>query len=337
MKLLSIWSRRPRTAAEWFTRLRQPPVTRDCSDSFMRWLASTPGNEVAYEAREIVWELSADLRGRPGFDALIKEAEAVAAERRAGVLRGSWIPMPLRVRPLTAAAAVLGIALVGFASFFWITRPVLGDYQTAIGEQRVVALPDGSTVTLNTGSHIHTRYTRTSRIVDLDVGEALFSVAKDPRRPFEVRTLNGVTTDIGTQFVVRRTGERAEVTVIEGVVRVNTATSVKVEDGVTLSAGQAMDYSAAGDRSPVRAGDLQRIEAWRAHRILFSDTPLSDAINEYNRYAAVPIVLQVDSLAPRRVHGVFRIGEEQAFIHALEQALPVRAVETPTQIAIVAK
>ena len=59
-------------------------------------------------------------------------------------------------------------------------------YRTAIGEQRIVKLEDGSIVTLNTRSQIKVRFERDRRRIDLIEGEALFEVAHDTARPFQV-------------------------------------------------------------------------------------------------------------------------------------------------------
>jgi transmembrane sensor len=62
---------------------------------------------------------------------------------------------------------------------------------------------------------------------------------------------------------------------------------------------------------------------------------LADAIEEYNRYSTKPVILEAPELADRRVHGIFRVGDEEAFIHALERALPVRAKRGPDTITLV--
>ncbi len=59
-------------------------------------------------------------------------------------------------------------------------------YATQVGEQRSIALNDGSTVELDTRSRIRVRLERDARKIELLEGQALFHVAKDERRPFIV-------------------------------------------------------------------------------------------------------------------------------------------------------
>ncbi len=77
------------------------------------------------------------------------------------------------------------------------------------------------------------------------------------------------------------------------------------------------------------------VRGWQAHRIVFTDMALSDALDEYNRYTKIPIVLGDKGLATRRINGVFRIDDQTSFITALEQGLHVAA--TPAEKSIVLK
>ena len=91
--------------------------------------------------------------------------------------------------------------------------------ETAVGEQRTVTLPDGSSVELNTASQVAIRYTARTRAVQLTRGEAHFTVASDRSRPFSVHAAGRVVTAVGTAFTVQLRRDAVEVTVAEGRVR----------------------------------------------------------------------------------------------------------------------
>src|ERR1700730_2385077 len=80
------------------------------------------------------------------------------------------------------AAAVIATAVLSLHSF------VAQACTTAVGEQRVCPLEDGSVVYLNTDSRVEVEYTRDQRNVLLMRGEALFSVARNRSRPFIVQS-----------------------------------------------------------------------------------------------------------------------------------------------------
>jgi transmembrane sensor len=100
-----------------------------------------------------------------------------------------------------------------------------GVYATTLGEQRSLALNDGSTVQLNSLSKIRIRYSQYERTVDLVEGQALFHVAKDSTRPFIVYSGQTRVRAVGTQFDVYRKADGIVVTVVEGRVAVLPASS----------------------------------------------------------------------------------------------------------------
>src|SRR5262249_7480712 len=92
----------------------------------------------------------------------------------------------------------------------------------AVEEQRSAVLGDGSLVTLNTASSFEVRMIKDHRIVKLLAGEALFKVAYDSARPFDVTTGDTTVRAVGTQFDVNHRPTSTTVTVVEGRVAVFT-------------------------------------------------------------------------------------------------------------------
>lgn len=91
------------------------------------------------------------------------------------------------------AASVL--LLIGLG-WWWNQRPL--NYQTALQEQQLIDLPDGSVVRLNAESEMQFQQGQ-ERSVQL-AGEAWFNVA--PGIPFAVQTANGKVSVLGTSFNV---------------------------------------------------------------------------------------------------------------------------------------
>src|SRR5207245_2615866 len=76
--------------------------------------------------------------------------------------------------------------------------PLIREASTDIGERSVLALADGSKVTLNTASAVRADYTGRERRLTLVRGEAFFDVAKDPTRPFMVTAGSRQVIAVGT-------------------------------------------------------------------------------------------------------------------------------------------
>src|SRR5262249_53251968 len=119
--------------------------------------------------------------------------------------------------PYLKAASFVIVCLAAAAAYWWAGNPV---YSTDIGEQRTIALKDGSRVELNARSKIKVLYSKERRSIELIEGQALFSVAKDPTRPFVVSSGNARVRAVGTQFDLYRKPVGTVVTVVEGRVAV---------------------------------------------------------------------------------------------------------------------
>ena len=315
-------------AADWFAKVHTPDMDPVSEQSWLKWIEDTD-HQQAYENCELAWELAADLRNSPTLAALLSEADALVTQRRAAAAaRPKW---RLPVWQVGLAASVIA---VGALAWLFLNRPTAVAYTTAVGEQRTVVLPDGSTVLLNTDSDVRVELSRHLRRVALARGEALFSVAHDPGRPFEVHALNGVTTAVGTQFDVEIVRSSAAVSVLEGTVTVGGAGTGTVAPPVAVPAGSGVGYTREGTLSQLRPAEVSRIQGWRMQRLVFNDIPLATALVEYNRYRRTPLVLSDPALGSRHINGVFHMGDEAAFLSAMEQGLHLKATRGDTQTVL---
>src|ERR1700760_3749852 len=155
-------------AAYWAARVDRGVLTPDQNQALQAWLAADPRALGAYGRMRAV--ALATLRARalgPDFN----PADFAIVQSRRTLLKTG-----------TAIAATL---LVGSAGAWEVLRS-RGRYSTSKGETKVVALKDGSVVTLNTDTEIAVEFGDTLRSVELVKGEALFDVSKNRLRPFVV-------------------------------------------------------------------------------------------------------------------------------------------------------
>ena len=312
------------TAAQWFARARAGDIDAADEQSWLQWI-DDEDHQKGYENCELAWELSGELRNSPGIAALLAGADTRAAVPN---LRARW-QMP--VWQLGLAASLLA---VGTFVWLFVGAPTTTEYSTGVGEQRTVALADGSTVFLNTDSDVRVQLSRRLRRIDLVRGEALFSVSHDPGRAFEVHALQGVTTAVGTQFDVELTRGGAAISVLEGTVTVGGSDRTAALPPVAVTAGNGVGYSQEGAVSQLRPAEVNRIQGWRTQRMVFNDIPLDSALTEYNRYSRKPLVLSNPALGARHINGVFHIGDEAAFLSALDQGLHLKATRGDAQTVL---
>lgn len=202
-------------ACAWIAQLETGDLKRADIDAFREWTQRSPRH--AAEIRQLA-HLSADLNV---LTALAGPMKAAAARHHEAVGTGSrqgWTA--LRGMTATAVAAVLALAIFMLKPFSTDSEPdwplVLS---TGVGEYLEHQLPDGSVVALNTGTSLQVTYTADHRHVQLQQGEALFTVAKNPRKPFVVFTGDKSVEAVGTIFLVRNDAQSFEVAVTEGRVK----------------------------------------------------------------------------------------------------------------------
>ena len=93
---------------------------------------------------------------------------------------------------------------------------------------------------------------------------------------------------------------------------------------VELTAGQQVSSNAAGVLGHVAAVAPAGIAPWRDGRVSFDDTPLSQALAEFERYGAIRLVVRDASVAALRVTGTFDPRRLDNFMRALPKVLPVQ-------------
>lgn len=278
------------------------------------------------------WDLLASVKDHPQIQEWLKEAEAP----------------PRRFNRVWAAAAAVVLA-IGLSAGAWLLHSGGTHYRTQVGEQRDVILPDGSKVTLNTDTALAVRYSDERRYIVLERGEALFVVKHDTGRPFDVAAGDTLTRALGTEFNVDMRSSKVTVSVLEGAVRVaaanvvshgtdDTGKSGEAGTGLmpvaALAKGQAVEFHAQDRRVLEGQADLRRIDAWRTRRLEFSDTPLSEAVEEFNRYSTTRVTVGTPELGAVRVSGVFRIGDADGFLFSLQEALHVESRESENEIVL---
>ncbi len=189
-------------------------------------------------------------------------------------------------------------------------------------------LEDGTVVELNGDAEISVQYTAEKRAVRLLRGEALFTVAKNPARPFIVSTGLADVQAVGTAFVVKLGAQNVDVLVTEGRVAVDRAENAPAaprEFSTLVSAGSVfvMSRSAApgeklGRLESLAPAEVARRTTWRAPRLELSATPLRDAVTALNRENAVHLRVDDPALAGLRLSGVFRADDAEAFARNLQ-------------------
>ena len=324
-------------AAQWVLR-RQKPLSPREERAFAKWL-ETPEHAVLFAEMSETSEMLDGLRIHAPEGTVPFETPAFPARRRTG-----WIK-------ISAVAAGLALAgWLGWRQFAPAYRAYAVSVATDVGGLRTVDLPDGSIIRLNTDSEVQVTYSRAERRLRLIHGEAYFSVAKNPNRPFWVEVGPVAVRAVGTAFNIRMQPDAVSVLVTEGKVRVVdgdgriAAQTKAIEDmGPLLTVGhlgqvpidakpsQACESMVVSSVAP-RA--LQSVMAWQQGRLDFYERPLSEVVAEFNRYNHHKIVIADAALASRRFGGAFASHQIAPLLELLEQSFGVVSEEHADETVI---
>lgn len=234
----------------------------------------------------------------------------------------------------TAVAVLAGLAVIGAISFDAHRARVASVvaveqvFATAIGKRKQINLADGTRIELNTDTTVRVILGADVRRVILIRGEALFEIARDPTRPFDVAAGDLVVRAVGTSFGVRFDNVAAPVNVYvtEGAVQVTRQEPERAAERVPLAAGFAAQFARDGSNTPrPERYEPEPVLAWLDGNIRLSRRPLDEAVAEFNRYNTRRIVLDGQRPANLPVSGLFRTDDPESFIAVLATRYAITA------------
>ena len=306
-------------AAHWWVVFGEGNASSAERREFGDWIVRAPERVEAYLR---VASVSSAL-SRPDVrwpttpaDALIRDS--LASRNDAIPLSRQRAPAPPREQRQPMLRWMVGLAasllLVVCVGLFALSRPQ--QFQTQLGEQRTVQLGDGSWVTLNTATKIEVRLRHDRRSIRLVNGEALFEVARDPRRPFEVDSGNAVLRAVGTQFNVYRRPDRTVVTVVEGRVAmfVGDADRSRPSSHPLMAAADRIVIDSRGAGQIEHGVNLAAATAWSKHQLIFHRRTLGEVAEEFNRYNRRRIEIRSPALQVERVTATFQPNDPDSFV-----------------------
>lgn len=329
-------------AVDWLLRFSEGDMERRSREAFVAWLRTSPEHVRAYLRVSALWGDAGmiDRDRKRTLDELVEQANA--SDNVTVLSTADRIPREKSSRFFTRRLASIAATLVVAVAIFFVAvqRSNEPTYVTAVGEQRSITLPDGSRIELNALSALKVKFSESERRIELTQGQALFSVAKDPARPFIVNSGGAVVKAVGTQFDVNRKVDRTVVTVLEGRVAVTERESSRHKSGegpslepVFLDAGQQVIVQPALVVIP-KPADIQVAIAWTEGLLVFDSTPLSEVVQEFNRHNPRQLVIDDESLAALEISGVFPASSETRIVEFLRDRFGVDVQESSAEIRI---
>jgi transmembrane sensor len=337
-------------AAQWWVTLNGEDTSASTRREFGAWASQAPEFIAAYLRMALLMKAAKTHQirwpGTPG-EVLIREAKsssghAVVHELPRRSPPPSYLPeRKYQRRTFVVAFATVLLAALGVA---WFVSASPEEFHTSFGERRSIALTDGSRIGLNTESKVRVEFNSKRRLVTLDTGEALFQVAHDSRRPFEVRVGKVVLRAVGTEFNVDRRASSTTVTIVEGRVLASpdwpafqhpSQGSSQAPQPLLLGAADQIVISQSGWSEPQHGVNPRATVAWTENKVIFEHTPLSEVAEEFNRYNRQHIRIEGAQLRRQQVSGVFQCDDPTSFLSFLANEPGVRIHDGPDNTRIV--
>lgn len=339
-------------AAEWFIRLRDDRLNVRNRERNVRWLKQSPAHIAELLRIQQVYTVlrAAKLESRPPGSP--GQADSNVIQLMPRTLPPPVRPIQSRVRSsitwkVAASVACVAVSLLlGFiVKTAWLDRTL----ETELGEWRIATLTDGTIVRIGPGSRLRVSFGDDHRSVRLLKGEAIFDVAKDPARPFFVKSEVVGVLAVGTEFRVSRRGGEDVVAVTEGTVAVYrdgrdevrgavTQPPAQIADatgGVALAAGEQVCVSKTNQAQPIAKQkanvdyEMALADGW----VSYEDKTIAEVANEFNRRNRVKILIVDASIAERRL-AFFRgsATDPESFVAALTVSSDITVVRDDPEV-----
>lgn len=310
-------------AAEWALR-HDRGMTASEQDDFHNWLARDSSHSEAWAEHRWGWEELDRLAGLQTSLNAVPDPELLRPFRTRFTETLKWA-MPI------AAALMLGL--------FWWNAPVDLQLQLvdspmplqleAVAFKAELTLSDGSVAFLNRGAEVMENFSESERRLQLNRGEASFTVVHDASRPFIVEAEGVEVRAVGTVFNVRLDSSSVEVLVTEGKVSVESLVSTDGRVGPLVGANQYTVISLLPDAAEPRVIGLRPEEiderlAWQPRWLDFTNTPLSAIVAEFNRRNKIQMIIEDSKLADLSLSATFRSDNIEGFVRLMESNFGIR-------------
>ena len=251
------------------------------------------------------------------------------------VNRSTWLSLYNPIIPtLTKLAALFLIAaLVGlfFIDRFYVppvesNEPVLNEISMEKGHRGGVTLSDGTKVYINSDSKIiiPNVFKSDKREVFLE-GEAYFDVAKNPNKPFLIKTKGAVIEVLGTSFAVRNyPGDNIIQTVVsEGTVSFR-SDDKKDNNSVILTAGNLGRLNLENKQIKTEhVDDIDFYLSWKDGYLKFKDESMKEVAKQLERKYDIEVVFASKEIAKMNLTAELRSRSLARVLETISMSLKI--------------
>jgi transmembrane sensor len=318
------------------------------------WLQSDPEYQKLFEEYRNIWLViekskidSTDLSAEWNkLESRIKESQkSEVRSQKVGIIKSK---LDLTTLPLYSnfkinhgfnwafriAAVFLLIAIPSFLLFRYFNNS-FKNVITAQNQMVNTNLPDGTSVSLNSGSTIEfsENFKASRREVKL-TGEAYFSVKHDEKSKFVIVNGNVRIEDIGTSFYVNtnKSVGQMEVILTEGKATVYFKDNPSGQ--VVITPGERVDIWQAGNNIIKSINQDENYLAWKTRRFVFSNNTLPVVVALLNKVYHSDIRISGNNLNNCRLSAIFDNQSLESVLNVIKSTLDVSIISNDMYIEI---
>ncbi len=264
----------------------------------------------------------------------------------------------LAMRVMSYAAFFFAVVSIFLFYNYLQNKPVIKSNEYVVvevpyGSKSTITLPDGSKVTLNSGSYIKypVSFGKENRQVEFE-GEAFFDITKNKKAPFYVKTSDVNIKVLGTTFNVKAYPEDKNVvtTLVTGSIEIfkgkteeqksehiylkpnekisipkNTIENEKTELKEQVEKPLPVSDIVANTTPVVETNiNTTNYTAWKDNLLVFDNETFQDLMIKLERWYNVKVIIHAPELNESRYSGKFEKETLQQSLNALSMIAPIR-------------
>lgn len=234
----------------------------------------------------------------------------------------------IRIWTRVAASVLITISL-GLGAYYGYQNST-NEFRAEYGKLKSLTLPDGSSVVLNSNSHItYAQKWKSGKSRELWMeGEALFSV-KHVARPnvsseadsFRVHVSRLRVTVLGTQFNIKNRRNITDILLTRGKIRIDF--NANNHKPVYLLPGDAVRYDASTDRLERSVNTTEVATAWTQRKLILQGDALNDVIRVLEDNYGYHVILKDRTLGQRQLKGTIPLMKDDDLLFVIGKVFNV--------------
>lgn len=285
------------------------------------WISSEEENKQLFTSMRESWALNEALNVENNTD-LDEEWSAFSSRTGISDEAVSRKLQPQSSRRFMRVAAILLILIVPSITYFLFFMNPGEDVLLAKDHIIESTLPDGTQITLNTGSSLHypSKFKGKERKVSLE-GEAYFDVAHNKKKAFVINAKEMQIRVLGTSFYVntRADDKTMEVVLMSGSVQIN----YKDKEMLLEPGDKAVVLTSFGEIVK-QENNNPNLLAWKTRKLQFNDTPLGEIVDILKKVYQKDILVLNPDVLNCRITATFNGQSLEAVLLVLQSTIDIK-------------